>query len=58
MVNSVYDNIDKFEVYMIETLNVWQNKMLNSSNEDFSYLSMNVYDELLQALCEYRKYKD
>lgn len=52
---AVKDEIDKFEVYMVNELNYWIKRMYGD-DETFSYIALNIVDELFDVLSKYRRY--
>ena len=52
---AIKDEIDKFEVYMVNELNYWIKRMYGD-DETFSYIALNIVDELFDVLSKYRRY--
>lgn len=43
-----------YEFYLIDNVKAWADKIRSTSDKEDRFLQMNIYDELLSALVEYR----
>lgn len=53
-------NMDKFEVFLINEIKNYMDKTARckSKDEDSSWAMLNIYDELVEVLCKYRRLKN
>jgi len=45
--------MDKFELYMIDTIKIWADKVRKEENEEIKWMEKNVLAELMSALVKY-----